>query len=116
MNGSDIRVLLAANYAFGEIDFTNARGYLAQKAWAAVRTATSLGCYLAAYTFPRWATTDGMVAFAPLHEAIEITSDTCVCYQVNRSPIDDLISNDATNFFEKYDLRSIKQMLQDVCK
>jgi hypothetical protein len=101
MNGSDVRVLLVANYEFGEIDFITARRHLAQKAWAAVRTAASVGCYLAAYTFPRWATTDGMMAFAPLQEAIGATSDTCVCYQVNKSPIEDLISNDPTNFCQE---------------
>ena len=101
MNGSDVRVLLAANYAFGEIDFTTARRHLVRKAWAAVRTAESVGFYLAAYTFPGWATADGMMAFAPLEEAIGVTSDTCVCYQVNRSPIDDLISNDAKNFSQE---------------
>jgi hypothetical protein len=101
MNGTDVRVLLAANYAFGEVDFTTTRKYLARKAWPAVRTAESVGFYLAAYTFPRWATADGMMAFAPLQEAIGVTSDTCVCYQVNRSPIEDLISSDATNFSQE---------------
>ena len=107
MNGSDVRVLLAATYAFGEIDFTAARGRLAEKAWAAVRTAASVGCYLAAYTFPRWATADGMMAFAPLQEAIGVTGDTCVCYQLNRSPIEDVISNDATGFSQE-EIRSPK--------
>ncbi|VTS06198.1 hypothetical protein [Tuwongella immobilis] len=101
MHGSiayDVRVLVVADYVFGTIDSIAARERLAQKAWAAVRNAASVECYLATYTFPRWSITDGMMAFAPLHQAIGVTGDTCVCYQVNRSPIADWISGDPASF------------------